>query len=107
MGSAQTSVVEKLKICLEKVEPFVGGKERTKEDFVAFAKGCEAMSLYPFAAHARWKLAMMDSDRMREHLKKFLDLIEKCGCEDSAFFRRQFQLDESAPAKPPDAGARP
>jgi len=95
------AVVKKLEICLEKVQPFVSGTERSKADFAAFAEGCEAMDLYPFAAHARWKLAMMDPDRMREHVKAFLDLLEKCGCEDPAFFRRQFQLDEPAPAKPP------
>lgn len=94
------AVVKKLQVGLEKVQPFVSGKQRTKGDFVAFAEGCEAMELYPFAAHARWKLAMMDPDHMREHVKAFLDLIEKCGCEDPAFFRRQFQLDESTPAKP-------
>jgi tetratricopeptide (TPR) repeat protein len=95
------AVVKKLEVCLEKVQPFVSGTRRSKVDFAAFAEGCEAMELYPFAAHARWKLAMMDPDRMREHVKAFLDLIEKCGCEDPAFFRRQFQLDENAPAKPP------
>jgi len=95
------AVVKKLQICLEKVQPFVSGKQRSKADFAAFAEGCEAMELYPFAAHARWKLAMMDPDRMREHVTKFLDLIEKCGCEDPTFFRRQFQFDDSAPAKQP------
>ncbi len=93
------AVVKKLQIGLEKVQPFVSGRQRTRADFVAFAEGCEAMELYPFAAHARWKLAMMDPDHMREHVKAFLGLLEKCGCEDPAFFRRQFQLDENkAPA---------
>ncbi len=99
-----TAVVKKLQICLEKVQPFVSGKQRSKADFVVFAEGCEAMELYPFAAHARWKLAMMDPDNMREHVKAFLDLLDKCGCEDPAFFRRQFQLEEPAAAKPPAAG---
>jgi len=100
------AVVKKLQVCLEKVQPFVSGKQRTKADFVAFAEGCEAMELYPFAAHARWKLAMMDPDHMREHVKAFLDLLEKCGCEDPAFFRRQFQLDENKAIAPANAGAR-
>jgi len=94
------AVVKKLQVCIEKVQPFVSGKQRDKAGFVAFAEGCEAMELYPFAAHARWKLAMMDPDHMREHVKAFLDLLEKCGCEDPAFFRRQFQLDEVAPPPP-------
>ena len=95
------AVVKKLQVCMEKVQPFVSGKQRSKADFVAFADGCEAMELYPFAAHARWKLAMMDPDHMRDHVKVFLDLLEKCGCEDPAFFRRQFRLDEVAPTPPP------
>lgn len=101
------AAVKKLQVCLEKVQPFVSGKQRSKADFAAFAEGCEVMELYPFAAHARWKLAMMDPDRMREHVKRFLDLIERCGCEDPAFFRRQFQLDEIAPAKPPETSPPP
>jgi tetratricopeptide (TPR) repeat protein len=100
------AVVKKLQVCMEKVQPFVSGKERTKAGFIAFAEGCEAMELYPFAAHARWKLAMMDPDHMREHVKAFLDMIEKCGCEDPAFFRRQFQFDENKPIAPADSGSQ-
>ena len=93
-------VIEKLKVCLEKVEPFVSGKQRTKEGLAAFAEGCEAMELYPFAAHARWQLAMLDSQNFTVHMKKFLDMIEKSGCEDPNFFRQQFKLGDHAPAKP-------
>ena len=50
------------------------------------------MELYPFAAHARWKLALIDSDHLQEHIKKFLYLIEKCGCEDVDFFKKQFKF---------------
>jgi tetratricopeptide (TPR) repeat protein len=89
------TVVAKLKMCLEKVEPFVSGKQRTKETFAAFAEGCEALELYPIAAHARWKLAMIDSDNVRTHVGTFLDLIEKCGCADAEFFRRQFRLTQN------------
>lgn len=89
------NVIQKLQIYLKQVHPFVSGKQRTKEGFVAFAEGCEAMELYPFAAHARWKLALIDSAHLREHIKKFLYLIEKCGCEDVDFFNKQFKFNEA------------
>jgi len=89
------NVIQKLQIYLKQVHPFVSGKQRTKEGFVAFAEGCEAMELHPFAAHARWKLALIDSDHLQEHIKKFLYLIEKCGCEDVDFFKKQFKFNES------------
>ena len=89
------NVIRKLQVYLKQVHPFVSAKQRTKESFVAFAEGCEAMELYPFAAHARWKLALVDSENLQEHVKKFLDLIEKCGCEDVDFFRKQFKFDEA------------
>ena len=86
------NVIQKLQIYLKQIHPFVSGKQRTKEGFVAFTEGCEAMELYPFAAHARWKLALIDSDHLQEHIKKFLYLIEKCGCEDVDFFKKQFKF---------------
>jgi tetratricopeptide (TPR) repeat protein len=86
------NVIQKLQIYLKQVHPFVSGRQRTKEGFIAFAEGCEAMELYPFAAHARWKLALIDSDHLQEHIKKFLYLIEKCGCEDVDFFKKQFKF---------------
>jgi len=89
------NVIQKLQIYLKQVHPFVSGKQRTKEGFIAFAEGCEAMELYPFAAHARWKLALVDSDHLQEHIKKFLYLIEKCGCEDVDFFKKQFKFNEA------------
>jgi tetratricopeptide (TPR) repeat protein len=89
------NVIQKLQIYLKQVHPFVSGKQRTKEGFVAFAEGCEAMELYPFAAHARWKLTLIDSDHLQEHIKKFLYLIEKCGCEDVDFFNKQFKFNEA------------
>ncbi len=88
-------VIQKLKIYLKQVHPFLSGKQRTKEGFNAFAEGCEAMELYPFAAHAQWKLALIDSENIQEHIKKFLDLIEKCGCKNVNFFRKQFKFNES------------
>ena len=89
------NVIQKLQIYLKQVHPFVSGKQRTKEGFVAFAEGCEAMESYPFAAHAQWKLALIDSDHLQEHIKKFLFLIEKCGCEDVDFFKKQFKFNEA------------
>jgi tetratricopeptide (TPR) repeat protein len=89
------NVIQKLQIYLKQVHPFISGKQRTKEGFVAFAEGCEAMELYPFAAHARWKLTLIDSDHLQEHIKKFLYLIEKCGCEDVDFFNKQFKFNEA------------
>jgi tetratricopeptide (TPR) repeat protein len=92
------NVIRKLQVYLKQVHPFVSGEQRTKEGLVAFAEGCEAMELYPFAAHARWKLALIDSDNFQAHMKKFLDLIEKCGCKDADFFRKQFKFNEAEPA---------
>lgn len=89
-------VIEKLTILGTKIVPFVAGKERTKEGLIAFAEGCEAMELYPFAAHARWILTRVDPEHLQQHLKAFIDLIEKCGCKDAEFFRNQFHFD---PAK--------
>ena len=86
-------VLEKLTVLGTKVIPFVTGKQRTREALVAFAEGCEAMELYPFAAHARWILTRADPEHMQTHLKAFIDLIEKCGCHDAEFFRNQFQFD--------------
>jgi tetratricopeptide (TPR) repeat protein len=93
-GSDQ-KVIEKLKILLKQVHPFLSGKERNKKGFIAFTEGCEAMELYPFAAHAQWKLALIDSENIQEHIKKFLDLIKKCGCKNVDFFREQFKFNES------------
>ena len=87
-------MIRKLRVCLEQVHPFFSGKERTKEGLAMFAEGCEAMELYPFAAHAQWKLALIDSENIQEHIEKFIDLIEKCGCKDADFFRQQFKFDE-------------
>lgn len=88
------NVIGKLMVYLEKVYPFVSGKERNKEGFAAFAEGCEGMELYVLAAHARWKLSLIDGDNVETHVKRFLDLIEKCGCEDADFFRSQFQFSD-------------
>lgn len=93
------NVIRNLQVYLKQVHPFLSGKERNKKGLAAFAAGCEAMELYPFAAHAQWKLALIDSDNLQQHLKKFIDLIEKSGCKEADFFRRQFKLNEP---KPPD-----
>jgi tetratricopeptide (TPR) repeat protein len=102
-GSDQ-KVLDKLTVLGTKVVPFVSGKQRTKEALVAFAEGCEAIELYPFAAHARWILTRADPEHMQQHLKAFVRLIEKCGCEDAEFFRNQFQFDEDARAPTVDEG---
>jgi len=86
------NVIKKLQVYMKQVHPFVSGKQRTKAGFLSLVEGCEAMELYTLAAHARWKLAMIDSGNFKEHLKKFLDLIEKCGCQDADFFRKQFKI---------------
>jgi tetratricopeptide (TPR) repeat protein len=88
------NVIAKLQVCLEKVTPFLTGKERSTTGFSAFVEGGEAMQLYPFAAHGRWKLALIDPDNFQEHLRKFLDLVEKSGCSDAGFLRSQFKLDK-------------
>jgi tetratricopeptide (TPR) repeat protein len=85
------NVIRKLQVYLKQVHPFLSGKQRNKVGLIAFADGCEAMELYPFAAHAQWKLALFDADNAKEHLKKFIDLIEKSGCKEADFFRRQFR----------------
>lgn len=89
------NVIRKLKVYLEQVHPFFSGKQRTKEGLVMFAEGCEAMELYPFAAHTQWKLALIDSENLQEHIEKFINLIEKCGCKDADFFRQQFKFNEA------------
>ncbi len=86
------NVIRKLTVYLEKVHPFLSGKQRNKEGLIGFAEGCEAMELYPLAAHARWKLALIDSDHLQSHVKAFLDLIERCGGQDADWFRRQFRF---------------
>ena len=87
------NVLNKLTVLTTKVMPFVTGKQRTTEALVAFAEGCETMELYPFAAHARWILTRADPDHLQGHLKAFIRLIEKSGCQDAEFFRNQFQFD--------------
>ena len=89
------NVIRKLQVYLKQVHPFLSGKQRNKEGFAAFAEGCEAMELYPLAAHAQWKLALIDADNAKQHLKRFIDLIEKSGCKEADFFRKQFRLDEA------------
>jgi tetratricopeptide (TPR) repeat protein len=88
------NVIAKLQVCLKMVVPFVSGK-RNKDSFIAFAEGCEEMKLYPFAAHARWKLSLIDMDNMQEHIKKFLDMIEKSGCKEADLLRKQFKFNDT------------
>lgn len=83
-----------LMVLLEKVKPFVDGKKRDIEGLKSFAEGCEKMRLYSFAAHARWKLVLLDSkENTEDHLRAFLDLLSKCGCKEASFIRDQFKLE--------------
>ena len=101
-GSDQ-KIIQKLLVLGEKVHPFISGKQQGVESLEAFAEGCEEMELYPFAAHARWKLVQLDAEHMGNHLKKFLDLLPQCGCAEAEFFRQQFNLETDDLAKPPKA----
>jgi tetratricopeptide (TPR) repeat protein len=89
------NVIAKLKVCLEKVTPFLTGKERSKAGFSTFVDGCEAMQLYPFAAHGQWKLSLTDPANSQTHLRKFVDMVEKSGCTDTSFLRSRLKLDKT------------
>lgn len=88
-------VLQKLQVYFKLVHPFVSGKQRTGEGFVAFAQGCEEMELYPLAAHARWKLVLLDTKNSATHLKKLIEMIEKSGCEEADYFREKIKFNES------------
>jgi tetratricopeptide (TPR) repeat protein len=96
-------VIQQLMILLEKVHPFVSGDKRDLQSLKAFAEGCEEVELFPFAAHARWKLVQLDPKNMETHIKRFLDLLEKCGCKEADFFRKQFNFEKDDPTKPSTA----
>jgi tetratricopeptide (TPR) repeat protein len=86
-------VIAKLLVVLQKIQPFISGQSTGVTDLISFAEGCEEIGQYPLAAHARWKLALLDPTHARDHIRRFLDLLDKAGCEDVAFFRAQFNLD--------------
>jgi tetratricopeptide (TPR) repeat protein len=75
----------------KKVLPFARGKNRNADGLNAFAEGCEEMGLFPFAAQARWRLVALEAKNIAPHLNAFLGLLEKCGCKDVDFFRKQFK----------------
>lgn len=62
------------------------------------------MRLYPLAAQCEWNLALFDSANAKAHIRAFLDMMDKAGCPNVAFFRGQFNLSdatkEPVPAKP-------
>jgi len=87
-------LIRKLIVLGEKVHPFISGEKRDVESLKAFAEGCEEIGLFSFAAHARWKLTLYNSENKYTHVRKFLNLLGKCGCEDVDFFRDQFNLGE-------------
>ncbi len=86
------NIINKQKILLEKVIPFYSGEKRDTESYKAFAEGCEEMELYPFAAHARLKLSLIDPKNSKEHLEKFFNLIEESGCKEGNNLRVIFAL---------------
>lgn len=90
-GSDQ-KVIQNLMVLGEKVHPFVSGEQRNVNGLNAFARGCEEIGLYPVAAHARWKLVLVDRENMKDHIRTFLDLLQKSGCKEAEFFRSQFNL---------------
>lgn len=85
-------VIEKLKIYIEKVAPFYSGQKRDIESLKAFAEGCEQMEQYPFAAHARLKLSLLDPKNTPEHMEKFFGLIQKSGCKQAENLKMLFAL---------------
>jgi tetratricopeptide (TPR) repeat protein len=97
-------ILRKLQVYFKLVHPFIIGKERTGEGFVAFAEGCEEMGLYPIAAHARWKLALLDKKNATAHLKKLLDLIEKSGCKEAGYFREKIKFNEEPASEQKEKG---
>lgn len=101
-GSDQ-KVIQKLTILVKKVHPFVSGEKRDVQSLAAFAEGCEEIELFPFAAHARWKLAQFDRKNMETHIRRFLELLEKCRCKEADFFRKQFKIGKGDPTKPSTA----
>lgn len=90
-GSGE-GIVDKFIVMGGKVHPFTSGERRDFEAFLAYAEGCEELGLFHIAAHARWKLAQIDTENLEVHLKKFLDLLEPAGCKDADFIRSQFKF---------------
>lgn len=90
------NVIKKLTIFLEKVSPFYSGQKRDLEAFKAFAQGCEEMELYPFAAHARLKLSLIDPPNADEHMNKFFELVGKSGCKQAEVLKTMFTLTKKA-----------
>ncbi len=99
-------VLQKLQVYFKLVHPFVIGKERTGEGFVAFTEGCEQMELYVIAAHARWKLALLDKKNAAMHMKRLLDDIEKSGCEEIDYFREKIKFTEETPPEQNEEGQK-
>ncbi|MBN1972775.1 MAG: hypothetical protein JW787_04000 [Sedimentisphaerales bacterium] len=97
------NVISQLKIFIEKVSPFYTGEKRDVAAFRAFAEGCEQMELYPFAAHARLKLSLIDPKNEKEHLDKFFELIKKSGFEQADTLKEKFENSKSADKEKPPA----
>ena len=89
----------------KKVQPFLAGQDRTIQGFSAFADGCEEMGLFDIAAICQWRLVLLDSANQKEHIRKYLQLIEQAGCPNMKFFRDQFSL--STDEKPSQAQEKP
>jgi hypothetical protein len=75
---------------LSKAKPFYSRETVTIKSFSDFAEGCEEMELFPIAAACQWKLVAFDKPNYKQHLIKYLALIEKAGCPNMDFFKNIF-----------------
>ncbi len=91
-GNDQT-VISKL-LPVMKACSFLEGDASGIKGFQEFAQGCHDAGLYDFAAQAEWILALYDAGSSKNHLKAFLDDLDKLGLKEVDFFRKQFKLDD-------------
>jgi hypothetical protein len=75
---------------LSKAKPFYSRETVTIKSFSDFATGCEEMELFSIAAVCQWKLVAFDKPDIKQHLAKFLLLLEKTGCPNIEFFKNIF-----------------
>ncbi len=93
-------VIQNLMVLAEKIHPLISGKRQDIKSLNDFAEGCEEIGLYPVAAHARWKLVLIDPESMADHIKGFLRLLSKCGCKEVEVFQNQFNLEQNRSTTP-------
>jgi len=71
---------------------FLDGKIKGIEGLNKFASGCKNAGIYDFAAHAEWKLILLDDpSKQKEHLKSFFDDLEFLNVENLQFLKSQFK----------------